>query len=156
MKAAEILKSITGISCPIFGIQWNPPKYESDTAKQLLVFLEDRRVLFAPEEQEGADYCRQSVENIRSELTKHLSSIDFHSDIARNLRRLRKQCRLFCDKIGAPTFSTEIDTVQKSVLKSELDALRKVAGAIVGALSVAYGLDVEDDLASIIPFTLRN
>jgi len=61
----KILKHISGISTPFFGIQWNPPVVESDVARDIIIFLENRRVLYRPEEQEGADYCRQSVEEIR-------------------------------------------------------------------------------------------
>jgi len=153
MKAKEILKVFTGFSCPIFGLQWTPPQYESDVARELIVFLEDRRVLYAPEEDEGADHCRQSVELIREEVTKALQKVSFNSDIAKHLRRLRKQCRTFCDTVGAPNYTTQPNPVQTSILKTQLEALRSEAGKVVGSLSVAYGLDVEDELATTIPFS---
>jgi len=42
--------------------------------------------------------------------------------------------------------------MQRSLLSRELVKLRKVAGEAVAAIAIAYGLDVEDELASIIPF----
>lgn len=45
MKFKEIIKRLTGISTPIFGISWNPENTSSDVAKRAISFLEDRRVL---------------------------------------------------------------------------------------------------------------
>jgi hypothetical protein len=152
MEYKMILKNITGISTPFFGIQWNPPVVESDVAREVIVFLEDRRVLYGPEQQEGASYCRQSVELIRELLTEKMPQLSSNGEINRLLRALRTQCRKFCDEIGSPSFPSLAPPVQKSILKRELEKLRLVAGRVVGALSVSYGIDVEDDLASIIPF----
>jgi hypothetical protein len=152
MEYKKILKNITGISTPLFGLQWSPPVVESDVARKIIVFLEDRRVLYRPEEDEGADYCRQSVEQIRQMLTDKMPDFSSSGDINRLLRELRAQCRRFCDAIGSQHFPNLPQPVQRSILKRELDKLRLVAGKVVGALSISYGIDVEDELASIIPF----
>jgi len=156
MKAQDILKHITGISTPIGGIQWTPPPRDADTARKLIIFLEDRRVLFQQDdEKEGAAYCRQSVESIRDEITKALNDIKEPSEIGKLLRSMRSSCRRFCDSIGDPSFDKQPQPVQKSIMKDELDKLRNVTGKVVGALSVTYQLDVEDDLAGIIPLSKR-
>ena len=152
MEYTKILKHITGISTPLFGIQWNPPVVESDVAREIIVFLEDRRVLYGPEEQEGPSYCRQSVERIRQMLTEKMLRFSSSGEISKLLRDLRTQCRRFCDEIGSPGFPKLARPVQKSILKRELEKLRLVAGKVIGALSVSYGIDVENELASIIPF----
>ncbi len=38
MEYKKILKNITGISTPFFGIQWNPPVVESDVAREIILF----------------------------------------------------------------------------------------------------------------------
>lgn len=152
MEYKKILKNITGISTPFFGIQWEPPVVESDVAREIIVFLEDRRVLYGPEEQEGPSYCRQSVEKIREMLTDRMPRVSSSSEINKLLGNLRTQCKRFCDEIGSPSFPNLAVPVQKSILKRELEKLRLVAGKVIGALSVSYGIDVEDELASIIPF----
>jgi hypothetical protein len=152
MEYKKILKNITGISTPFFGIQWNPPVVESDVAREIVFFLEDRRVLYGSEEREGPDYCRQSVEQIRQMLTEKMPRCNSNSEINKLLRSLRTQSRKFCNEIGSPSFPSLAPPVQKSILKGELVKLRLVAGKVVGALSVSYGIDVEDELASIIPF----
>lgn len=46
LKFERIYKNITGLSCPIFGIQWNAPIIEADEARSIILLLEDKRVLF--------------------------------------------------------------------------------------------------------------
>ncbi len=136
MEYKKILKNITGISTPLFGVQWNPPSVDSDVARVIIVFLEDRRVLYGSEDR-GADYCRQSVEQIRGMLTQKIPLLSGNKDV---------------QKVGARGFPNLEGPVQKSILKRELLKLREVSGMVVGSLAVSYGIDVEDELASIIPF----
>lgn len=152
MKFERIYKNITGLSCPIFGIQWNAPPIEADVAKNIVLFLEDKRVLFNPADMEDAGHCAQSVSEIRSELTKGLQVLPSHSNLAKSLRRMRKSCQDFSNKLGNPNFSQFDLPVQTSILERELFKLREKCGVSIAEIAVAYGLDVDDGLASIIPF----
>ena len=49
MRFSEIATRLTGISTPIFGVSWTPAQSDVDAVRRTLVFLEDRRVLYAPE-----------------------------------------------------------------------------------------------------------
>ncbi|GAB4591868.1 hypothetical protein ETAR_14710 [Edwardsiella tarda] len=148
----RIYKNITGLSCPIFGVQWNAPVIEVDEAKKIVIFLEDKRVLFNPIDMEGASHCTQSVISIRSELTKILQDLPSDSYLAKQLRKMRKACQEFCDSIDSPQFIRFDPPVQRSILEIALFKLRKKCGVSVAEIAVAYGLDVDDGLASIIPF----
>ena len=67
----------------------------------------------------------------------------------------KNKTRLFTREIFVSTctcFNREDPVIQRSVLSQEISRLKKVAGPTVGQLSIAYGVDVEDELASIIPF----
>jgi hypothetical protein len=152
LKFDRIYKNITGLSCPIFGIQWNAPAIESDEAKNVVLFLEDKRVLFNPANMEDAGHCAQSVIEIRSELTKALQALPSDSNLSKSLKRMRKACQDFSDKLGHPMFSKFDPPVQTSMLERELFKLREKCGLSVAEIAVAYGLDVDDGLASIIPF----
>jgi hypothetical protein len=152
LKFERIYKNITGLSCPIFGVQWNAPTIEADEAKNIVLYLEDKRVLFNPVNMEGAGYCAQSVIDIRSELTKGLQALPSDSNLAKSLKRMRKACQDFSDKLGHPKFSKFDFPVQTSMLERELFKLREKCGVSVAEIAVAYGLDVDDGLASIIPF----
>jgi len=65
MNFREIASRITGLSVPVFGVQWNPPDAERSAARRVLAFLEDRRVLFVPSEMEVPEHCVAAVLGIR-------------------------------------------------------------------------------------------
>src|SRR4051812_11580513 len=98
MKFKEILSRLTGISCPIFGVSWNPPALEVAAAKRLIRALEDRRVLYNPFELEDPQHCVHSVIEIRKLLTETLSADNVAGDFAANLRAIRAACRHFLDQ----------------------------------------------------------
>lgn len=114
--------------------------------------LEDKRVLYRPEEMEGAHYCVHSVTDMRQKLTAAMQQVDGDSPLYKQLQKIRKASRDFCDVVGSPKFDAAPFPVQKSLLSRELARFRQSVGGAVGAISIAYGLDVEDELASIIPF----
>lgn len=152
MKFERVYKNITGLSCPIFGIQWNAPPIECNEAKKIILFLEDKRVLFNPSDMEDANHCAQSVVQIRNELTMALQNLPGDSNLAKSIKLMRKACQEFSDKLGHPNFSQFERPVQVSILERELFKLREKCGISVAKITVSYGLDVDDGLASIIPF----
>ena len=156
MQFERIYKNITGLSCPIFGIQWNAPAIEADEAKKVITFLEDKRVLFNPANMEDSMHCAQSVIGIRSELTKVLQVFPSNSNLAKQLRHMRKACQEFSDKIGTPQVILFDPPVRTSILERALFKLREKCGVSAAEIAVAYGLDVDDGLASIIPFNNPN
>lgn len=148
----EILARCTGVSSPIFGVQWTAPVLDVQVARDLVKDLENRRVLFRPVDMEGPDHCLRSVEEIRETLTDALKKVDSSSPLDKQLRAMRKAGMHFCDKIGHPDFIKLEVVVQRSVLERELFALRTAFGKALSEIAIAHGLDVEDDLATIIPF----
>lgn len=156
MKFESIYKNITGLSCPVFGIQWNPPVIENIEAKRIVVFLENKRVLFNPSHIEDAQQCLNSVIEIRTFISDVLPPLSPNSPINKSMRRMRKSCLYFCDFVGHKKFSSFDHPVRISLLERELFKLRKCFGLSLAELAVAYGLEVEDGLASIIPFNNSN
>jgi hypothetical protein len=53
MKFSEIANRLTGISTPLGGVSWQSSDLEVSAARRVIAFLEDRRVLYAPEEMES-------------------------------------------------------------------------------------------------------
>ncbi|ABK17584.1 DUF6650 family protein [Syntrophobacter fumaroxidans] len=72
LKGKGLLSRLTGVSTPVGGVNWTPPIAEADVAKKLLVFLEDRRVLFMPYDSEVGYYVVESILEIRQRLTVDL------------------------------------------------------------------------------------
>lgn len=154
MKFDKIFKSITGVSCPIFGLQWTPPPIESDEAKKTINFLENKRVLYNSSSMEDANHCVLSVIEIRNELTNKINILSSTSHLVKSLKSMRLACAKFCDSIGHPDYKTYETPVQKSILDRDLVKLRNKIGQSLAIISIGYGLDVDDNLASIIPFNL--
>lgn len=50
MKFSEIANRLTGISTPLGGVSWQATELEVSAARRVVSFLEDRRVLYAPDE----------------------------------------------------------------------------------------------------------
>jgi len=148
MRFGEVARRLTGISCPIFGVSWDPGPAKVASARRVLTFLEDRRVLYAPWDVEVHAHCIASVLEVRRFLTEQLGELDDHDDdIGPHLRAMRAACRQFLRTAGEPedrpfAFWLFIDA---------LGELRAVFGVHVAQLSAKFGIDVEDDLASILP-----
>lgn len=147
MRFSEIISRVTGITVGPVGISWEPSEAEVEVARRVIAFLEDRRVLYTPGELQMPSYCVQSVLEIRTFLTEEVGHLDSKSELAEHLRALRAACRKFLDSAQTkrdwqpfdPTFS------------GALGELRGVFGIHVAFMAVKYKLDVEDNLATILP-----
>jgi hypothetical protein len=155
MRFKEVISRITGINCPVFGASSNPPQPEIDAAKRVVRGLEDRRVLYNPFQLEDPHHCIQSVIEVRRLLTDALGNAQVSGPLADNLRAMRAACRKFLNRAqpedgqrdGAPWHGAW----GQSDFFDALGELRGVFGVHVAQIAVRYGLDVEDELASILP-----
>jgi len=146
-KSFEVLKKITGISCPIFGISWTPVKSERGKIKSLITFLEDRRILFNPFQMEVPIWVSESVIEIRIKITEILALFRDESETTEILRTMRSSCRRYLDK----TFKGHKQHYMNHYLVENLIELRSVFGICIGKLAIMYGINIEEDLANIIP-----
>ena len=149
IKYKKLAKSLTGISTPFFGLSWNPPETDREIVRTLITFLEDRRALYNPYNIETPMFVDQSLIEIRKELTSLLQRIGDHPEISPHLRAMRAACRKYLNEVGnqnRPRFHyREFETF------AALGELRAVFGIHIAQLAVKYGIDVEDELASILP-----
>ncbi|HMS39876.1 MAG TPA: hypothetical protein PKE69_06595 [Pyrinomonadaceae bacterium] len=157
MKFKEIVSRISGISVPIFGLQWTPIEPEITKARRIITFLEDRRVLYTPERTEVLSECVNSVLEIRKFLTIELGNLDSNTELAKNLRAMRSAGRKFLDRVKESEHSG-LDLSMPSFLPlgttqffGDLGMMRGIFGLHIALIAASYGLDVEDDLASILP-----
>ena len=98
MRFSEIMNRLTGISCPIFGLSWNPVDTERSIARRIIVFLEPRRVLYSAYEYESVCPCITSVTEIKNYLTSELQQIDENSELNFYVRAMRNACNKFLSK----------------------------------------------------------
>jgi hypothetical protein len=146
----EIAQRLTGFSTPIFGVSWNPPTAEAEVARRLVTFLEDRRALYNPYDVEVMHDVVESVLRTRERLTAALEQLDRGSPLAQSIAALRAACRKFLDSVhGGPTGRSYWGPHMFDA--SALGELRGVFGIHLANICVRYGIDVEEELASIFP-----
>jgi hypothetical protein len=93
MTFMEIANSINGISCPVFGVSWTPPNRELEVARKIIIYLEDRRILYSPYEMESPNHCMNSIIQIREFLTITIGELKSTSKLSEILRGMRASCR---------------------------------------------------------------
>lgn len=158
MKFKEIASRLTGISCPIFGVSWAPSEPDISVARRLITYLEDRRVLYQAAEVEVPEHCVHSILEIRVYLTQELSKPDLSQDLADSLRALRAACRKFLNRVQHSDreiipYANHPGHFASWVFMDAIGQLRGIFGIHLAQLAVRHGLDIEDDLAQIIPDT---
>ena len=155
MKFKEIVNRLTGFATPVFGVSWNPPEAHITIARRVITYLEDRRVLYNPYNLEDPGHCIQSVIQIRQFLTAELNNLFEDDTLSQNLRAMRAACRKFLDTVQEGDEGTRggwrYGGFHGWVFNSALGELRGVIGIHVTALAAQHGLDVEGDLASVLP-----
>lgn len=156
LEFKEIAKRITGFSIPVFGVQWTPGESEAKSAKRVITFLEDRRVLYNAAVDELAHECVQSIFMIREKMTEEIGRIPDNSELSANLRAIRTLCRRFLDRIPKEdTPETLFFHPRPGPFQHEfftlLGELRASIAYHIAAIAVKYGIDVEEDLAKTLP-----
>ena len=156
MKFSEIANRLTGISTPLGGVSWQPSELASSAARRVVAFLEDRRVLYAPDEMEDTSHCVHSVIEIRHFLTEELGKIEVGSEFTASLRAMRAACRKFLDRVGAGGNEVNLYARHRGHWASwtfygALGEMRGTFGIHLARIAAQLKLDVEDNLASILP-----
>jgi hypothetical protein len=156
IKLAELARRITGFSVPVFGLQWTPPKSERESVRALLTFLEDRRVLYTPENLEVVSEVERSVQEIRRRCTEILTELPEQSPAALAIRMIRAACRSFLDGPRADfrnLYPRDLgDMRDRAGFFTALGELRASVGVQLAILAGRYEIELEAALASIVPF----
>lgn len=156
MKFNEIISRLTGLSCPIFGISWEASETQRKVARRIITFLEAKRVLYVPSEMELPDHCIHSVIQIRDYLTTELNNVDEKSVLEEYVRAMRSACNKFLQRMN----SQENDFIYNAkqwghwaswTFASALGEMRGTFSVMITQIASAFGLDVEEGLASILP-----
>lgn len=152
---ADLARRVTGFSTPFFGVQWTPPSAERDAVRAFLSFLEDRRVLYASYELEVTGEVESSVHDIRRRCTESLAALPEQSRAVGSVRAIRAACRRFFDEppqdfrnLYPRDFGKFRD---QAGFFTALGELRATVGAQIAILAVLYEVELEAELATILP-----
>jgi hypothetical protein len=145
-----VAKRLNGVTIGPVGVSWTPAKEKREIIRGLLTFLEDRRSLFASYDREHGPWVVQSVLEIRKELTDTLKEFPEDDPTCQVLRTMRAACRKFLDKydISRPRI---YGLDREMELATHLGELRAIIGLSLAQLCASYKLDIEPELASILP-----
>jgi hypothetical protein len=154
---AATARRITGISTLFGGFSWaDPGPGDNETIRRFLVFLEDRRVLYNAMNLEVADQVDRSVHEIREQCTKTLQQLSPNAFGVQPIRGIREAGRRFHDDRNE-RFRFFDDDFRDGWRRENpgffvaLGAYRATVGHQVALLSAHYDIDIEGDLASILP-----
>jgi hypothetical protein len=138
----------------VFGLSWEAPPPEREAVRAFLTYLEDRRVLFVPYILEVEDQVHRSVLDIRGRCTAALVSLPEGSHAADHIRAIRAACRRFMTE-PRPDFRNAYhwrgDGHGQAGFFTALGELRAAIGTRVAALALTYGVEIEGELASVLP-----
>lgn len=145
-----------GLSGPLgygFSVQWDYAEGDEEVARQVVVFLEDRRLLFGERHLEDEMHCVRSAIEIRRFVTSELSKAKPGRSLAQSLAAIRVAARAFVEAAGpqAINFSERRSSLNTDKFSLALGELRSRVGLQIALIAGHYDIEVEDDLAQILP-----
>jgi hypothetical protein len=154
---AETARRITGISIPFGGVTWaDPGPSDAQKVREFILFLEDRRVLYNAHDLEVVSQVEHSIHEIRGQCTKSLQALPPKAFAAIPIRSIREAGRRFHDDQQEEFRFFHFDGHRRSREGSPgfftaLGAFRAIVGLQVAQLAAHYDIDVEGDLAAVLP-----
>lgn len=149
--AAMVRYRLTGISP--WGVQVEKKDDQREIARRVLNLLADRRMLWRDFSLEIEEHCVRSASETRGRLGTLLDNPEIGDELSRRVKALQAAFRSFMGEVGpyddmrgyrGGSYGTD-------PLSVALGQLRGVVGVLVGELASTYGLEVCDELATIVP-----
>lgn len=142
LKYQEIATRVSGLQP--WGVEWVPPEPDRKIVRDVLTFFEDRRVLYNPWAWEMEREVTESVLRIREVLTDAIQRLGEDSTAAPAMRAMRAAGREYLNRERDRHHNHHDFT-------ADLGRLRTLFGLQIAFLAYVYRIDLEEDLASIIP-----
>jgi hypothetical protein len=119
------------------------------TAHQLLIFLEDKRLLTGRFGREDEEYCRRSAHTLRGVLEGQMLTVQGGGMLLTALRDMRRACTTFVTAAGPKAKVFEKDN---ELFRQHLMILRTVFAQRVGLIAEEFELETSDEIRQIIDF----
>jgi hypothetical protein len=143
-------RRLTGLTLPWLGASWENVPGDKEIAKETIVFLENRRVLFGKRHDEDGPYCLHSANEIRHFLTPKIAAAR-SEDLSDSLRAMRAAARQFADEAGPGARNFAGGWHPGNMFWLALGDFRTLMGVQIARIASRYGLEVEEDLMQILP-----
>jgi hypothetical protein len=139
----------------LIGISWGDPgPGDGETVRRFLVFLEDRRVLYNGMNLEVVSEVHRSTHEIREQCTKTLQALAPKAFAVLPVRAIREASRRFHDDENERFQNFDFGWSRRDGQPGFFVALgsyRATVGLQAALLAAHYDIDIEGDLASILP-----
>jgi hypothetical protein len=137
---------------PGFGLQWEFVPGDKEVARNTVIFLEDRRVLYGPRYIKDEEECVSSAIQIRNKLTEMITASQPRGGLAESLRAMRMACTTFVTAAGPDAVRFRgMHGSGDNPFGRALRGLQTAMGSYILLIVKKYDLEVEDRLSSIFP-----
>lgn len=143
-------RRLTGVSGPWGGLNWENVPGDKEVAKETIVFLEDRRILFGSRHYEDETHCVASALQMRAFLSGQISKAH-GKELVASLRAMRAAARQFVEAAGPDAIRFRGGYQISNAFGMALGDLRTLMGLQIALIAVQFDLEVEDDLMQILP-----
>lgn len=151
---------MTGIKLPGgVGVTWEYEKDEKLIASTLLTFLENKRILFHPYVDRCPGNAIISVLELRKRIQSDMEQLDRNTYLHKTLSLMRNSINLFLEYASAnceSVTSCKDCRVRKTGCLKGLIEFRKEMGRCIAGICISFDLDVEEQLATIMPLNVDN
>ena len=154
LKITDLARRVAGFSTPVVGESWKLVAKDRDAVRTFLAVLEDRRVLFNPFDLEVEYQVKQSILQIREHYTTAIGALSESSRAIPLLGGIRAACRRFLDEPLANNrrfHQRDFYGPEGPEFFTALGEFRATVGAHIASLAVLYKLELDPELASIVP-----
>jgi hypothetical protein len=141
---------VNSLTVPVFGIGWEVVPGDKEVARDVVIEMENRRLLFAERQPEDELYCVRSAIDIRNFLGGQIAKAR-GKELQQSLRAMRAAARQFVDAAGPEAQAFRQGYNGPKVFGLAIGDLRSLMGTQLAAIVAHYGLEVEPELASIFP-----
>ena len=125
---------------------------DAESARRVLLFLENRRILWVDRLEEEEAHCVASAIDIRNELTRELQQSTLSTGMTQSLKAIRAACREFVDAAGPDGRNfLHAHGCEANPFALALGRLKALVGVQLALLIREFDLDVEPQLACVLP-----
>lgn len=153
MRWSELASRLNQLGFGPLAVGWKSVESDSAIARRVIRFLENRRMLFNDCAEEDLRHCLLSAEQIRTFLTTELGNLSDNSPLLPYLRSIRKSAQQFMNRFphGADSHRWHDLSLGDANLFIRLGQLRSDIGFQVALIAARWEIDVEEDLAKVLP-----